>query len=173
MESDVSQFLMQNVNAGQQYLTFLLDGEEYGVDILTVQEIRGWEKTTAIPNSPAHMLGVINLRGIIVPIIHLRKCFNLEEADFTATTVVVVVKVPHEGGERTVGLVVDAVSDVYMILDDDVNKSPAMSGAISSKFIKGLANVNEKMVILLAIDELINAGILEDVVNVNANETEK
>ena len=172
MDSDVNQLLMQNENSGQQYLTFLLDGEEYGVDILTVQEIRGWDKTTAIPNSPAHMLGVINLRGVIVPIIHLRKCFNLDEVEFTATTVVVVVKVSHDAGERTVGLVVDAVSDVHVILDKDINKSPAMAGAISSKFIKGLANVNDKMVILLAIDELINDGILEEVVNVNISETE-
>jgi purine-binding chemotaxis protein CheW len=172
MDSDVNQLLMQNENAGQQYLTFLLDDEEYGVDILTVQEIRGWDKTTAIPNSPPHMLGVINLRGIIVPIIHLRKCFNLEEVEFTSTTVVVVVKVSHDAGERTVGLVVDAVSDVHMILDNAIGKSPAMAGAISSKFIKGLANVNDKMVILLAIDELVNSGILEEVVNINTSEAE-
>lgn len=171
MDSDVNQLLMQNDSAGQQYLTFLLDSEEYGVDILTVQEIRGWNKTTVIPNSPAHMLGVINLRGIIVPIIHLRKCFNLEEVEFTATTVVVVVKVSHDDGERTVGLVVDAVSDVHMILDKDINKSPAMAGAISSKFIKGLANVNDKMVILLAIDELINDGIIDDAATINTVES--
>lgn len=172
MDSDVNRLLMQNESAGQQYLTFLLGDEEYGVDILAVQEIRGWEKTTAIPNSPPHMLGVINLRGIIVPIIHLRRCFNLEEVDFTATTVVVVVKVSHESGERTVGLVVDAVSDVHMISDHDINKSPAMAGAINSKFIKGLANVNDQMVILLSIDDLINDGVLEEVVNIKVDETE-
>jgi purine-binding chemotaxis protein CheW len=171
MDNDASQLFMQNENEGQQYLTFLLDDEEYGVDILTVQEIRGWNKTTSIPNSPAHMLGVINLRGIIVPVIHLRKCFNLGEVEFTATTVVVVVKVAHIDGERTVGLVVDAVSDVHMILDSAINKSPAMAGAISSKFIKGLANVKDKMVILLAIDELINDGILAEVAAVSSSGT--
>jgi len=172
MNDDVNQILMQNENTGQQYLTFLLDDEEYGVDILAVQEIRGWSKTTAIPNSPPHMLGVINLRGIIVPVIYLRKCFNLEEVEFTATTVVVVVKVSHDAGERTVGLVVDAVSDVHMIPDKDINKSPAMAGAVSSRFIKGLANINDKMVILLSIDELINDGILEESVDINVSETE-
>lgn len=163
MDRDANPLSMFDKSEGQQYLTFLLGGEEYGVDILTVQEIRGWSKTTVIPNAPAHMLGVINLRGIIVPVIHLRKCFNLPEIEFTSTTVVVVVKVAHANGERTVGLVVDAVSDVHMISHEDINKSSVMTGAISTKFIKGLANINDKMIILLLIDELINEGVLDQV----------
>jgi len=165
MENEATQSFIQDKNEGKQYLTFLLGDEEYGVDILAVQEIRGWNKTTVIPNAPAYMRGVINLRGIIVPIIDLRRRFNLPEIEFTATTVVVVVKVAHVDGERTVGLVVDAVSDVYVIPQENINKSPAMSGAIGTKYIKGLAKVNEEMVILLAVDELINEGVLEEVVS--------
>lgn len=171
MERDTKQLFIQDASEGQQYLTFMLGDEEYGVDILTVQEIRGWSKTTVIPNAPAYMRGVINLRGIIVPIIDLRKRFNLPDIEFTSTTVVVVVKVSHTDGERTVGLVVDAVSDVHMISHEDINKSSIMAGAISTKYIKGLASVNDKMVILLTVDELINDGVLEEVMAVSADES--
>jgi purine-binding chemotaxis protein CheW len=163
MEGDAKQSFIRGEGEGQQYLTFLLGYEEYGVDILAVQEIRGWSKTTVIPNAPAYMRGVINLRGIIVPIIDLRKRFNMPEIEFTSTTVVIVVKVSHVHGERTVGLVVDAVSDVHTISHEDINKSPIMAGSISTKYIKGLANIDEKMVIILTVDELINEGVLEEV----------
>jgi len=151
------------VEAGaDQYLTFFLSKEEYGVDILRVQEIRGWDGATVIPNTPDYVLGVINLRGTVVPIIDLRKRFVMENTEFTAATVVVVVKVMHDKGERTVGMVVDAVSDVYNVTSKDVNTAPDVGGKVSLDFIKGLATVNDKMVILLDIDALINVGILEE-----------
>jgi purine-binding chemotaxis protein CheW len=151
------------VEAGtDQYLTFILSKEEYGVDILRVQEIRGWDGATVIPNTPDYVLGVINLRGTVVPIIDLRKRFEMDNIEFTAETVIVVVKVVHDGGERTVGMVVDAVSDVYNITADDVNSAPDVGGNVSLDFIKGLATVNDNMIILLDIDALINVGILED-----------
>ena len=152
------------VEAGSdQYLTFILSKEEYGVDILRVQEIRGWDGATVIPNTPDYILGVVNLRGTVVPIIDLRVRFEMENTEFTSSTVVVVVKVVHDSGERTVGMVVDAVSDVYNVAAEDVNTAPDVGGNVSLDFIKGLATVNEKMIILLDIDALINLGILEDI----------
>ncbi len=146
-----------------QYLTFMLADEEYGVDILRVQEIRGWESATAIPNAPDYVLGVVNLRGVVVPIFDLRKRFNLEHAEFTPETVTVVVKVQYEKGERTIGMVVDGVSDVYNITAENVNPAPDVGGSVSMEFIKGLATINNEMIILLDIDELINVGVLEDI----------
>ncbi|MDQ6958941.1 MAG: chemotaxis protein CheW, partial [Mariprofundaceae bacterium] len=106
--------------AENEFLTFMLAGEEYGVDILTVQELRGWEPTTPIPNSPSYVRGVINLRGVVVPIIDLRNRFNLERIDYGPTTVVVIVKVKDETHERILGIVVDAVSEVYNISESDL-----------------------------------------------------
>lgn len=146
-----------------QYLTFILSNEEYGVDILRVQEIRGWDGATTIPNAPDYVLGVVNLRGTVVPIIDLRKRFNMENVEFTDETVVVVVKVSHQNGERTVGMVVDAVSDVYNVAVGDINMAPDVGSKVSMEFIKGLTTVNNKMIIILNIDELINVGVLEDV----------
>ena len=144
------------VGAGGQYLTFMLAGEEYGVEILKVQEIKGWDTATPIPNTPAHVLGVLNLRGAIVPIIDLRKRFNLKSIPYGPTTVVIVVKMLHNGQERTVGLVVDAVADVYRLESDEIQPAPDMGGAVHTEFVRGLATVDEKMVILLEINLLID-----------------
>lgn len=159
--------LMQDKNEDtSQYLTFMLAGEEYGVEILRVQEIRGWEPPTDIPNTPDYVLGVINLRGTVVPIIDLRKRFDLENVEFGKTTVVVVVKVQHGKGERTMGLVVDAVSDVYDILPEQIRPSPDFGGVVSTEFVKGLAKINKNMIILLDLDLLINQGVLSEAGNV-------
>lgn len=146
-----------------QYLTFMLADEEYGVDILRVQEIRGWDGATAIPNAPEYVLGVVNLRGVVVPIFDLRKRFNLDNADFNSETVTVVVKVQHEKGDRTIGMVVDGVSDVYNITAENINAAPEVGSSVSMEFIKGLATVNNEMIILLDVDELINVGVLEEI----------
>ena len=144
----------------KQHLTFILGGEEYGVDILKVQEIRGWEPATPIPNTPDYVLGVINLRGIVVPIIDLRVRFALPSAEFGPATVVVIVKVSQKDQERTVGLVVDEISDVYSVIESDIKESPEMGGALSTEYINGLTTVDEKMIILLNVDLLVNAGVL-------------
>lgn len=144
-----------------QYLTFLLDGEEYGVDILRVQEIKGWDAVTPIPNTPDYVLGVMNLRGTVVPIIDLRKRFDLKSADYGATTVVIVVKVQDDDTQRTMGVVVDAVSEVYNISEADLKPSPNFGSAISTDSVKGLATVDDQMVILLDIDHLINRGVMD------------
>ncbi len=142
-----------------QYLTFMLAGEEYGLNILNVQEIKGWEGATPIPNTPDHILGVINLRGTVVPIIDLRKCFGLEENEFGQTTVVIMVKTYCEGNERVVGMVVDAVSEVYNLNANEIESTPSMGTVVSTEYIKGLATVEEKMVILLNINHMIEVEV--------------
>jgi purine-binding chemotaxis protein CheW len=145
-----------------QYLTFVLSGEDYGVDILRVQEIKGWEGVTPLPNMPDYILGIINLRGTIVPIVDLRKHFDMSAATFSQTTVVIVVKVNDEQHkERTMGMVVDAVSEVHNIAKTDLKPAPQLSGSENSHAIKGLATINERMIIILDIDHLMNDGILQ------------
>lgn len=156
----------QKNNTTHQYLTFYMNKEEYGVDILCVQEIRGWENTTPLPNSPEHIKGVINLRGTIVPIIDLRRCFGLEDLEYTALTVVIVVKVKTEEGSRTVGIVVDAVSDVYTVSKEEMRAPPELGNNANADFIHGLVTVNENMVILLNIDTLLSAEELPDLSNI-------
>lgn len=147
--------------AGGQYLTFMVAGEEYGVEILRVQEIKGWDTATPIPNTPDHILGVLNLRGAVVPIIDLRKRFSLDSIPYGPTTVVIVVKMQHNEKDRTVGLVVDAVADVYRLDSADIQPPPDMGGTINTKFVRGLTTVDDKMVILLEIDHLIDFGEVE------------
>jgi purine-binding chemotaxis protein CheW len=141
----------------RQYLTFILDGEEYGVPILKVNGIQGWERTTPIPNSPDYVMGIINLRGEVVPIIDLRKRFGLEKIPYDSHTVVIVVRIGGTNDKkRTVGLVVDAVADVHDIDQEQIHSTPEFGGKISDNFVKGLGMIGEKMVILLEIDNLID-----------------
>lgn len=143
-----------------KYLTFVLATEEYAVDILRVQEIKGWSKVTKIPNTPQYICGVINLRGTIVPIVDLRSRFGLEHLEYGPMTVVVVVKVLSNAKERIMGVVVDAVSDVYDVSDSDIKPPPDFGTVISIEFVRGLATVEEKMVIVLDIDRLLNSNEL-------------
>lgn len=148
-------------DVANKYLTFVLATEEYAVDILRVQEIKGWNKVTTIPNTPDYICGVINLRGTIVPIVDLRLRFNLEHQEYGPMTVVVVVKVLSQSGkERIMGIVVDAVSDVYDVAENDIKPPPDFGSVISTEFVKGLATVDEKMVIVLDIDRLLNSNEL-------------
>lgn len=151
------------VGAGaDQYLTFMLAGEEYGLDILNVQEIKGWEGATPIPNTPKHILGVINLRGTVAPIVDLRNCFHLEDADYGATTVVIMVKAEGGKRDRVVGIVVDAVSEVYNVSMDDIEPPPPMGTVVSTEYIKGLATIEDKMIIILNISKMIEAEISKE-----------
>ena len=145
----------------KQHLTFILGGEEYGVDILKVQEIRGWEPATPIPNTPDFVLGVINLRGIVVPIIDLRLRFKLPSAEFGPLTVMVIAKIVQGDKERIVGLVVDEIADVYSVLESEIKEAPEMGGVLATEYINGLTTVDEKMIILLNVDLLVNSGVLE------------
>lgn len=158
-ESMIGLDTQNNVN---QFLTFMLAGEEYGVDILRVQEIKGWDTATEIPNTPKYIRGVINLRGTIVPIVDLRSRFELERVEYSNTTVVIVLKVISKETEKTIGFVVDAVSDVYNVTKEQLKPSPDFGNAVSTEFVKGLATVNEKMLILLDIDHLIDSQVVEN-----------
>lgn len=150
-----------DASGSDEYLTFMMDGEEYGIDILRVQGIQGWGSITPIPNTPDYVLGVVNLRGTVVPIIELRRRFQLSSVPFDATTVVVVVKIESAQKTRTVGLVVDAVSDVYSIEQEAIKPAPNFGARVNTNFVKGLATVDEKMVILLEIDELLGDEMVD------------
>jgi purine-binding chemotaxis protein CheW len=146
--------------AARQVLTFCLGAETYGVDILRVQEIRGWSAVTRIPKSPSHVLGVLNLRGSIVPIVDLRVQFGLETAEFTPLTVIIVLYVMTGAGRSEFGLVVDSVSDVVDISVDDLKDAPKLGGELNADFIQCLATVSDRMLILLDVDALIDRDSL-------------
>ena len=139
----------------QQVLTFVLGNETYGVDILRVQEIRGFSAVTKIPHAPAHVLGVLNLRGSIVPVVDLRKRFSLERAEFNAVTVIIVLSVHSQNGRRDFGVVVDGVSDVVDVNKAEVRPAPELGCANVTEYILGLVPVAGRMVVLLDIDCLI------------------
>ena len=141
--------------AAGQMLTFCLGPETYGVDILRVKEIRGWSAVTRIPQSPPHVLGVLNLRGAIVPIIDMRLRFSLPSAEFLPTTVIIVLSLHSEGRPRECGIVVDSVSDVVDVPPETVKPAPVLNGSQDSAFINGLATVEGKMLILLDVDDLV------------------
>jgi purine-binding chemotaxis protein CheW len=142
--------------APRQVLTFSLGAENYGVDILRIQEIRGWTPVTKIPQVPRHVLGVLNLRGSIVPIVDLRVRFDLPQAEFTPLTVIIVLSVELAGRVREFGLVVDAVSDVVDIDAQNLKETPSLGNTANVMFIQGLAIVAERMLILLDVDKLIH-----------------
>lgn len=138
-----------------QFLSFTLGKEEYGVDILRVQEIRSWEPVSRIPNVPVYEKGVVNLRGAIVPIIDLRERFDLGHSQYTPLTVVVVLQARIDEKTRVMGVVVDAVSDVIDVEKKSIQSSPNFGAKVSTEFINGLVSVNQRMVMLLDVDKLL------------------
>ena len=152
---------IQGLNAGgQQFLSFLLNGEEYGIDILKVQELRGWTPVTKVPDMPEYLKGVLNLRGAIIPIVDLRQRFGLDAQEYGPTTVVIVVKVVSGSTERIMGIIVDAVAETYNLDPDDIQPPPQMGGVMNSEYITGLVAQGDKMVVLMDVDELMNSGEL-------------
>jgi purine-binding chemotaxis protein CheW len=146
-----------------QYLTFVLANGEYGVEILCVQEIRGWGPVTRIPNTPDYVQGILNLRGTIVPIVDLRMRFGLEKIEYGPTTVIVVLKTMYGNAKRVVGIVVDGVSDVHSLRADEIKPAPDFGESLKTEFIKGMATIGEKMLVLLDVDRLLNYRELETV----------
>lgn len=140
--------------APRQFLTFTLGREEYGVEILQIQEIKGYSAVTPLPNAPASVKGVLNLRGTIVPIVDLRKKFTLPDVDCTPFTVIVVVQVRG----KTMGFVVDAVRDVLTVSGDAIQPTPDLQGQVDTTFLSGLAQAGDKLIILLDIDKVLTAG---------------
>lgn len=137
---------------GNQYLTFTLGEEQYGVDILRVQEIKGYAAVTRIPNTPEHIKGVLNLRGTIVPIVDLRTKFGMERVEATMFTVIVVVVVR----DRIMGLVVDAVSDVLNIAARETQPSPDFGSRVDTSFIHGIGRSGDRLITLLDIDRVLS-----------------
>lgn len=138
---------------GREYLTFRLDAEEYGIDILKVQEIRGYEPPTRIANAPLFIKGVVNLRGTIVPIVDMRLKFNCAQARYDSFTVVIILNLRH----RVVGIVVDSVSDVMQLAPENIRAAPEIESVIDNGCILGLGSVAERMLILLDIEKLMSS----------------
>lgn len=143
----------QAASLAQEYLTFTLGREEYAIDILRVQEIRGYDQVTAIANAPAFIKGVINLRGAIVPIVDLRIKFNLADVGYDQFTVVIILNV----GRRIVGAVVDSVSDVIALAAEEVKPPPEFGSSFDTEYLLGLATAGERMLILVDIEKLMTS----------------
>lgn len=136
----------------REYLTFRLDQEEYGIDILKVQEIRGYEPPTRIAHAPAFIKGVVNLRGTIIPIVDMRLKFNCSKAEYNSFTVVIILNLRN----RVVGIVVDSVSDVMELSAESIRQAPDIESVIDNDCIMGLGSVGERMLILLDIEKLMS-----------------
>jgi purine-binding chemotaxis protein CheW len=144
---------MQEICVGGEFLTFRLGAEEYGIEILKVQEIRSYEQPTRIANAPEFVKGVMNLRGVIVPIVDLRLKLGCEAVDYNSFTVVIVLNVKG----RVVGAVVDSVSDVIELAKDAVKPAPQMNTAVDTSFITGIGNAQNRMLILMDIEALMSS----------------
>jgi len=157
-QSQITDSTAQNSYA--EYLTFLLAGEEYGLDIIGVQEIQGWIEPNKIPHVPDYILGVINLRGEVIPLLDLRCRLSLssEKNQLSSNTVIIVVK--SSTGE-TIGMVVDAMSEIYKIEQQQLKPSPDLNDDVSANFLKGIATVDEELILLLDVDQLMQRGDYE------------
>ena len=142
--------------ATREVLVFVLGAEEYGVDILKVQEIRGYEKVTPIPSAPDYLKGVVNLRGIIVPVIDMRVKFGLANPTYDSFTVVIILRVAG----RVIGVVVDGVSDVVHLTASEVKPAPQLGSIVDSGFLAGLATQDKRMILLLDIERFLSSGEL-------------
>lgn len=143
-------------SGGEQYLTFFLADEEYGVDILSVHEIREWQPLTPLPDTPDFIKGVLNLRGTIVPIFDLRERFSLPARAYGPTTVIIVLNMQFDGVDTVMGIIVDGVSDTYNIAAEDIRPCPDFNGAIRARYLRGLAEIDEQLVLILDINSLLD-----------------
>jgi len=149
----MEQHEQQSTVSSGEYLTFTLGREEYGIDILKVQEIRGYEAPTTIANAPAFIKGVINLRGVIVPIIDMRIKFNLGEPTYDQFTVVIILNIE----KRVVGMVVDGVSDVIQLGSENLRAAPDFSSTLDTRYIVGLGTIDDRMIIVVDIEKLMTS----------------
>jgi len=148
----------------KEFLSFKLGQEEYCLDILSVQEIRGYDTVTSIANTPDFIKGVINLRGNIVPIVDLRIKFRLSEARYDATTIVIILNL----NKKMIGIVVDSVSDVIALPPDSIREAPRFGSAINTEFIAGMATVDERMLIVVDILRLLSSEDMQLIEQVSA-----
>lgn len=156
MQTSSAEEARDEVDQSRQYLTFVLADEEYAVDILQVQEIKSWTPVTKLPRSPSYVLGVINLRGAIVPVIDLRVRFELDSVRATNKTAVIIVHNESTDGTKTVGLVVDQVSEVYHFKPEQIQTSAAIGGHIDADYIQGLAKADDQLVIILKLARIVD-----------------
>lgn len=154
-------------HAGNELLTFTLGVEEYGIDILKVQEIRGYDAVTTIVNAPSFIKGVINLRGVIVPIVDMRIKFNLGEPGYDQFTVVIILNILG----RVVGMVVDGVSDVITLNAGQIKAAPEFGATVDTRFITGLGTVDERMIIILDIEKLMTSSDMALIGDIGASQT--
>ena len=140
-----------------QLLTFTLNEEEYGISILQVKEIREWDETTRLPNSEKFMRGIINLRGVVVPIFDLRKKFQMDEIDANDKNVVIIVNLHN----RTIGVLVDAVSDILTIAEEEIKTAPNMDEHIDSEYVEGIISDKDRMVVVLNIENIFSRPLAE------------
>ena len=150
----------------EQILTFSLNNEEYGVDILQVNEIRGWTSVTAIPGIENYVKGVLNLRGNIVPIIDLRERFSIEPIGYGPTTVVILLNINNADSENVIGIVVDSVSDTHAVNKDEIREKPTVGGFIDVAYIQGLVEVDKRLVLLLDVNKLLSEQQIKQIESV-------
>ncbi|EGA65195.1 chemotaxis protein CheW [Vibrio brasiliensis] len=143
--------------ATQEFLSFLLEGEEYGVPILDVREVRGWNTVREVPNSPAYMKGVLEIRGEYVPIVDLRMRFGLAPATISVTTVVIVL---NDAQHQPLGIIVDGVSEVYPLTEEQIKPSPYVSSDVDHSYVRGIASVSNGHLVLINLDALFDAAEL-------------
>ncbi|MDE2303975.1 MAG: purine-binding chemotaxis protein CheW [Gammaproteobacteria bacterium] len=147
------------IAAAEQVLCFRLGPGEFGIDVLKIQEIKGWDTVTRVPYAPRYLLGVINLRGAIVPVIDLRLRFALSAAPFDSTTVVIVVRVRGARGERIVGIVVDAVSEVLDLAAGALRPAPGVPGEEGSGYLRGIASQGDRLIMIVDVEALVASSI--------------
>jgi purine-binding chemotaxis protein CheW len=140
----------------QQFLTFNIGDEGYGVGLMSVREIKGWSKTTRLPNSQDFMKGVINLRGVVIPIFDLRKRFGMGDTEPTEKNAVIILAV----GKRLIGILVDTVSDILSASADDIRPAPHVESKINANFVNGLISIEDKMVVLLDVEKIFDLETL-------------
>ncbi len=160
--NDTTAFEMQDSedNKGSQFLSFDVGGEEFAVNILSVQEIRGWDSPTFLPNAPVYIKGVLNLRGTIVPVMDLRNRFSFKNVNYSDTTVVVILKVAMGDKERLMGCVVDGVSDVFNFQESNISEVPDYGSGIDPRFTAGVMTVDDHAVTLLELNNLLNLDLI-------------
>lgn len=163
METGQQKTDRSGTNIVSEFLTFTLGNEEYGIDILKVQEIRGYDTVTHIANAPEFIKGVINLRGVIVPIVDMRIKFNVGEPTYNDFTVVIIINVLG----RVIGMVVDGVSDVVALSPEQIKPAPEMGAAMDTDYITGIGTMNDQMLILVDIEKLMSSEEMQVMERIN------
>ncbi|MBW1722852.1 MAG: purine-binding chemotaxis protein CheW [Deltaproteobacteria bacterium] len=149
-----------------KYLTFSLDGEEYGIGILKIKEIIGMMPITPVPRTPDFVKGVVNLRGKVIPVIDLRLRFGMEETEYTERTCIIVVEIEQESGQMVIGIVVDSVSEVLNIKEEDIEATPTFGTKLDTEYILGMAKMEGGVKILLNIEKTIGAMELDQIASI-------